>query len=94
MSEKRNVNRKEAIALSYSHQHYDAPTVTAKGKGIIAENIIEKAQENGVPIQEDPSLVELLSKLHLNEKIPEDLYAAVAEVFAFIYKMDKKYGEK
>jgi flagellar biosynthesis protein len=83
--------RKEAVALRYA-QHQEAPTVSAKGKGLVAESIVEKAKENGIPIQEDPSLVELLAKLNLQEQIPEDLYQAVAEVFAFIYKIDKEYG--
>ncbi|WP_445488283.1 EscU/YscU/HrcU family type III secretion system export apparatus switch protein [Niallia sp. 03133] len=84
--------RKEAIALRYAHNR-EAPFVSAKGKGFVAESILEKAKENGIPIQEDPSLVELLAKLNVQEQIPEDLYQAVAEVFAFIYKMDKECGE-
>jgi flagellar biosynthesis protein len=79
--------RKEAVALSYK-PNQDAPRVVAKGKGKVAENIIESAKENQVPIKEDPSLVNLLSDLKLNESIPEELYKVVAEVFAFIYKAD------
>ncbi|TRZ38739.1 hypothetical protein CEQ21_25575 [Niallia circulans] len=84
--------RRQAVALSYKQQQHAAPVVAAKGKGLIADNIIKKAQESGVPIQEDPSLVELLGKLNIQEQVPEDLYQAVAEVFAFIYKLDKTYG--
>ena len=86
--------RKEAIALTYKPGHLDAPTVVAKGKGKIAENILEKAKEHAVPIQEDASLVELLGKLDINQSIPEELYQAVAEVFAFVYRVDKERGEK
>ncbi|MDZ5474357.1 EscU/YscU/HrcU family type III secretion system export apparatus switch protein [Bacillus sp. 31A1R] len=86
--------RKEAIALSYDQRKHDSPRVVAKGKGIVAENILEKAKENNVPIQEDSSLVELLSKLEINENIPEELYQAVAEVFAFIYKTNKEIGAR
>ncbi|WP_077211507.1 EscU/YscU/HrcU family type III secretion system export apparatus switch protein [Bacillus dakarensis] len=86
--------RKEAVALHYNSHYDDAPSLLAKGKGIIAENILEKALENNIPIQEDPSLVELLSKLNINESIPEELYQAVAEVFAFIYKTDQSAGKK
>ncbi|MGP7817519.1 EscU/YscU/HrcU family type III secretion system export apparatus switch protein [Niallia sp. 01092] len=92
MKESGKWKRKEAVALRYA-QNLDAPTVLAKGKGMVAESIIERAKENGVPIQEDPSLVELLAKLNFHDQIPEDLYQAVAEVFAFIYKLDKEYGE-
>lgn len=84
--------RRQAVALSYKQHQHAAPIVAAKGSGLIADNIVEKAKENGVPIQEDPSLVELLSKLNIQEQVPEDLYQAVAEVFAFIYKLDKTYG--
>ncbi|WP_144509272.1 EscU/YscU/HrcU family type III secretion system export apparatus switch protein [Bacillus sp. FJAT-22090] len=82
--------RKEAIALTYKPGIIDAPTVVAKGKGKIAENILAKAKEHEVPIQEDASLVELLGQLDINQSIPEELYQAVAEVFAFIYKIDQK----
>ena len=86
--------RKEAIALTYKPGQSDAPTVVAKGKGKIAENILEKALEHSVPIQEDASLVELLGKLDINQSIPEELYQAVAEVFAFVYRVDKEREEK
>lgn len=82
--------RKEAIALKYDAEKEPVPKVIAKGKGKIAENILETAKERNIPIQEDPTLVELLGKLDINETIPEELYKAVAEVFAFVYKTDKE----
>lgn len=85
--------RKEAIALSYDPQVESGPVVKAKGKGLIAENIIQKASENNVPIYEDPNLVQLLGQLDINEAIPEELYQAVAEVFAFIYRLDRQHGK-
>ncbi len=81
--------RKEAVALSYIPEKSDAPRVTAKGKGQIADNILSKAKEHGVPIQEDPSLVELLGQLEVNETIPEQLYQAVSEVLAYVYRLDR-----
>lgn len=90
MNEKRYV-RKEAIALSYDSQKSSGPTVIAKGKGKIADNILEQALVHDVPIYEDPNLVELLGQLDLNTSIPEELYQAVAEVFAFIYHLDEKH---
>ncbi|WP_419883815.1 EscU/YscU/HrcU family type III secretion system export apparatus switch protein [Peribacillus sp. B-H-3] len=83
-------NRKEAIALKYDTEKNSAPVIVAKGKGKTAENIFEKAKEFNIPVQEDPSLVELLGKLDINTAIPEELYQAVAEVFAFIYKIDSQ----
>lgn len=84
--------RKEAVALTYDKYRKDVPRVVAKGKGLIAEEILERAKEHDIPVQEDASLVELLGKLNINEKIPEELYQAVAEVFAFIYRADKNAG--
>ncbi|MFD2443506.1 EscU/YscU/HrcU family type III secretion system export apparatus switch protein [Bacillus sp. CGMCC 1.16607] len=81
--------RKEAIALGYEANLQEAPIVIAKGKGLVADTIIEKAKESGIPIQEDPSLVQLLSQLEINQSIPEELYKVVAEVFAFIYRADQ-----
>ncbi|PIC65648.1 hypothetical protein CSV79_00805 [Sporosarcina sp. P13] len=93
MSEER-YKRKEAFALSYNPEVSDAPKVIAKGKGKIAENILERAEEHDIPIQEDPSLLELLGQLNVNETIPEELYQAVSEVFAYIYRLDKEKGRK
>ena len=83
--------RKEAIALTYVPGESAGPKVVAKGKGKIAENILAKASAHDIPVHEDPSLVELLGQLDLNEAIPEELYQAVAEVFAFIYRVDKEH---
>jgi flagellar biosynthesis protein len=82
--------RKEAIVLKYDNEKEIAPKVVAKGKGKIAENILNAAKEHQIPVQEDPSLAELLGQLNINETVPEELYQAVAEVFAFIYKIDKE----
>jgi len=89
---KRKHSRKEAIALSYDPEIGDAPKIVAKGKGKIAENIIGKAVEHEVPIQEDPTLVELMGQLDVNETIPEQLYQAVAEVFAYVYQLDREHS--
>lgn len=86
--------RKEAVALSYDPGVSEAPKVIAKGKGKIAENILQRAAEHEIPVQEDPSLVELLGQLNVNETIPEELYQAVSEVFAYIYRLDRQKGSK
>lgn len=90
MSEKSK--QRKAVALSYEVSKMAAPLVTAKGKGVVADHIIETAKKHQVPIQEDASLIELLSQLQLNEAIPEQLYSAVAEVFAFIYHVDREHS--
>ena len=56
----------------------------------MAEAILQKAKENGIPIQEDSSLVEVLSKLDLDQEIPPELYQLVAEVLSFIYRSDNR----
>lgn len=89
MNEEKKHPRHEAIALKYDQAINESPVVIAKGKGLIADEIIKRAHENEIPIQEDPTLVELLSQLEINESIPEELYKAVAEVFAFVYQLDK-----
>jgi len=92
MSEEKKT-RKEAIALTYKLGQFDSPSVVAKGKGKVAENILARAGEHNVPIYEDPNLVQLLGQLDLNESIPEELYQAVAEVFAFIYHLDQQHSK-
>lgn len=92
MREEQRFTRKEAVALSYDPEVSDAPKVLAKGKGKIAENILERAQEHAIPVQQDPSLLELLGQLDVNETIPEELYQAVSEVFAYIYRLDREKG--
>ena len=87
----KKIVRKEAVALSYDASKSAGPTITAKGKGKIAENILEQASLHDVPIYEDPNLIQLLGQLDLNTSIPEELYQAVAEVFAFIYRLDEQH---
>ncbi|MDQ0155999.1 EscU/YscU/HrcU family type III secretion system export apparatus switch protein [Robertmurraya andreesenii] len=93
MKERKDI-RKEAVALSYDAGSYDAPKVVAKGKGMVAENILARAAEHQIPVQQDASLVELLGQLNINETIPEELYQAVAEVFAFVYKTNQRAGKR
>ena len=69
---------REAIALAYS-QTDTAPRVVARGKGVIAEKIIARAQEHGVYVHESPELVALLTQVDIDEHIPPQLYMAIAE---------------
>jgi flagellar biosynthesis protein len=81
-----------AIALSYDGKR--APKVTAKGQGLIAGQIIERAQEHNIPLHTDVAMVKVLSKLSLGDEIPRELYLAVAEVIAFIYLLSGKQPGK
>lgn len=81
---------RRAVALKYDPFQMNAPKVIAKGTGELAERILESAQSNGVPIQEDQSLVEVLSKLDIDQQIPAELFEVVAEILSFIYRADRE----
>ncbi len=66
------------------------PSVVAKGSGQVAARIIELAQEHNIPIRKDEDLVLALAELDLGEVIPAELYPAVAEVLAYVYRMNVK----
>lgn len=84
----------KAVAILYDSQQASSPKVIASGKGEVARKIIETAKEAGVHIQEDPNLVELLSKIEIGAEIPTELYQTVAEVLAFVYQVNDKFKEK
>lgn len=89
----KNESTREAIALAYS-QTDAAPRVVAKGKGLLAEKIIARAREHGVYVHESPELVALLSQVDLDEHIPSQLYLAVAELLAWLYRIESKASGK
>ena len=78
-----------AVALKYSPGD-SAPTVVAKGRGLIAEEIISRAREHGIFVHESPELVALLSQVNLDGQIPPQLYIAVAELLAWIYQVERE----
>jgi flagellar biosynthesis protein len=81
--------RKNAIALAYQSGD-SAPKVVAKGRGLIAQAIIERAKEHGVFVHESEALVSILMQVELDENIPPQLYQAVAELLAWIYRLERK----
>jgi flagellar biosynthesis protein len=85
---------KKAIALKYKPGDDHAPRVTAKGTGRLAERIIEMARQHGIPVKDDPDLVEVLSRLDLHDEIPPELYVVVAELLAFVYRLNHHKGSK
>lgn len=85
---KQNEKPKQAIALSYDPSDA-APRVVASGRGVLAEKIIEKANESDVPIHRDDRLADTLSRLEIGEMIPPELYEVVAEILIFVDSMDK-----
>jgi len=79
---------REAVALAY-RQTDAAPRVVAKGKGLIAEEIIAKAKAHGVYVHESADLVALLTQVDIDEHIPPQLYMAVAELLAWLYRIEQ-----
>lgn len=82
----------KAVALQYDGE--GAPRLTAKGTGFIAEQIIQVAEANEVPLKQDENLTNMLSTIELDHEIPENLYIAVAEVIAFAYRLNDKKANK
>jgi flagellar biosynthesis protein len=91
---KKEENPKFAAALKYRREIDGAPKITAKGRGELAERIIAIAREEGVPLVEDNDLAKILNLSDIGEEIPHDLYAVVAEVFAFLYRVNNKVRGK
>ena len=80
---------RKAVALAYEINSA-APRITGQGEGFVADAILAKAKEMGIPTRTEPELVEFLMQLKLNELVPPKLYAAVAEVLAWAYELDGK----
>jgi flagellar biosynthesis protein len=79
-----------AVALEYETGTRDAPKVVATGRGLVAERIMEIARESGVTIEANPMLAEALTGVPLDEAIPHELYAAVAEVIGFVLRAQRR----
>ncbi|MES9975651.1 EscU/YscU/HrcU family type III secretion system export apparatus switch protein [Candidatus Thiodiazotropha sp. LNASS1] len=77
-----------AIALKYDGEN--APRLTAKGRGELADRILALADDHAIPLHEDAELAALLAQIPLGDEIPESLYRAVAEVIAFAYLLSGK----
>jgi flagellar biosynthesis protein len=80
--------RAQAVALAYGTGDA-APRVVAKGRGLMADEIIRRAREAGVFVHESREMVALLMGLDLDQRIPPELYIAVAELLAWIYRVEK-----
>lgn len=84
--------RAQAVALTYEPGE-SAPRVVAKGRGLLAEEIIERARAAGVFVHESPDLVNLLMHVDLDDRIPPELYVAVAELLAWLYRLEQSMAE-
>ncbi len=88
MEKKKNL---KAVALKYEKIKDNAPKVVAKGQKKLAEKIIEIAKEHNIHIYQDSDLAELLYNLEIYEEIPEEFYRVVAEILAYVYKVNQSY---
>jgi len=82
--------QKLAIALKYKYLEDVEPQVVATGKGLIADAIIAKAEEAGVPIHKDTYLANMLKNVKIGQPIPDELFDVVAQLIAMIYRLDSK----
>ncbi len=95
MFEEHNKKRsgvRRAVALRYQPAKKKAPTVSAAGRGWLAERIITLAKDNKIPIVEDTALAEFLGSLSPGDEVPQELYEAVAAVYAFVMEADRRKG--
>jgi flagellar biosynthesis protein len=82
-----------AVALKYDMENREAPQVAAKGSGFLAQQILEIAKAQDIPIHKDADLVEILSVLDVDSFIPLEAYTAVAELLSYIYKKNGALDE-
>ena len=80
--------RQSAVVLSYADKTH-APVVVAKGYGAVAESIMRQARENGLYVHASPDMVKLLMQVNLDQQIPPSLYLVVAEVMAWVYRLEE-----
>jgi flagellar biosynthesis protein len=80
----------KVVALRYRGTDDRAPKIAAKGRGYIAERILALAKAHDIPIREDKNLVEVLSRLDLEQEIPPEVYKAVAAILAFVYRIAQR----
>ncbi|MBZ2173890.1 EscU/YscU/HrcU family type III secretion system export apparatus switch protein [Schnuerera sp. xch1] len=92
MTKKKDVKKNKAVALSYK-ESYNAPKVIAKGRGEIADKIVNVGKKEKIEIYKDEDLIEKLIRLDLCEEIPPELYEAVSKIILFVYYLDKEKGE-
>lgn len=90
MAEERRTPPKVAVALGYQQGKDEAPRVLASGRGEVAETLLRIAKEHEVPVHTDHPLASALVKLDLGASVPPELYAAVAEVLAFLWRLEQE----
>jgi flagellar biosynthesis protein len=82
----------KAVALRYKHGRDNAPTLSAKGEGSVAEQILQVAFANGIKVRKDSDLAEILMAVDVESEIPLEAFSAVAEILNYIYRINRIYG--
>ncbi len=86
--------KRSAIALRYDIEKDAAPVILAAGRGQFAEDILKVAEDNNIPFYEDKGLADLLLKLEIDTEIPQELYLIIAEILAFIFRLDQMAAKR
>ncbi len=89
MNNQKSPENKKAAALKYDINKDNAPLLIAKGEGWLAQKIIEKAKEDNIPLEKDQDIIDVLVNMNIGQEIPPELYRAIAEIFSFIYNLEK-----
>ncbi len=84
--------RRQVAALRYEHGRDAAPVLVAKGSDAVADRILAIARDHGVPTHEDRALVQVLSRLKLDEEIPVELWTVVAQILLFLRRAELSIG--
>ncbi len=87
-------SERSAIAIKYDIEKDAAPVILAVGKGTFAEEILKVAEDNKIPLFEDKNLANLLIKLEVDTEVPAELYTLVAEVLAFVFRLDQMVSKR
>lgn len=87
---KRTSPRPAAAALKYDPAGSEPPEIVATGRGLVADEIVRIAKENDIPLHQDAGLVEALARLDITDVLPRELYAVVAEVLAYVFRLDEQ----
>lgn len=91
---KKTPSKRAAVAMRYDVDRDKAPMILATGRGPVADEIVRVAEDNKIPLYEDPELAGLLSKLELDTEVPPELYMLVAEVLFFVYQLDRMSAKR
>lgn len=94
MNDKPTPPTSKAVAVEYERDSNRAPTVTASGRGYVAEQILAIAFANGIKVRSDADLVEILDKLEIDSPIPLEAFAVVAQILTYVYNANATAAQR